>query len=53
VKGATDKAKGVIKDIAGKVSSYRKLQTEGEVDKIGSAHQLASNMKDAARKSEQ
>ena len=33
VKGAADKAKGAIKEAAGKVTGDRKLQTEGKIDK--------------------
>jgi uncharacterized protein YjbJ (UPF0337 family) len=52
VKGAADKAKGAIKDTAGKVMGDKKLQTEGKMDKAkGSAHNLAGDVKDAVRKS--
>jgi uncharacterized protein YjbJ (UPF0337 family) len=51
VKGAADKAKGAIKDTAGKVTGDKKLQTEGKMDKAkGSAHNLAGDVKDAVRK---
>jgi uncharacterized protein YjbJ (UPF0337 family) len=51
VKGAADKAKGAIKDAAGKVTGDKKLQTEGKMDKAkGSAHNLAGDVKDAVRK---
>jgi uncharacterized protein YjbJ (UPF0337 family) len=51
VKGAADKAKGAIKDTAGKVMGDKKLQTEGKMDKAkGSAHNLAGDVKDAVRK---
>ena len=54
VKGAADKAKGAIKDTAGKVSGDKDLQTEGKLDKAkGSAHDVAGDLKDAVRKSEQ
>src|SRR6266403_5463408 len=50
VKGAADKVKGAIKDSAGKVTGDKKLQTEGKIDKAkGSAHNLAGDVKDAAR----
>ncbi len=54
VRGAANKAKGAIKDTAGKVSGDKQLQTEGKLDKAkGSAHEVAGDVKDAVRKSEQ
>jgi uncharacterized protein YjbJ (UPF0337 family) len=51
IKGAADKAKGAIKDTAGKVTGDKKLQTEGKIDKAkGSAHNAAGDVKDAIRK---
>jgi uncharacterized protein YjbJ (UPF0337 family) len=51
VKGAADKAKGAMKDAAGKVTGDTKLQSEGKVDKAkGAAHNAAGDVKDAARK---
>jgi uncharacterized protein YjbJ (UPF0337 family) len=51
VKGAADRAKGAIKDAAGKVTGDKELQTEGKMDKAkGSAHNLAGDVKDAVRK---
>jgi uncharacterized protein YjbJ (UPF0337 family) len=39
VKGAADKAKGAIKEGAGKLSGDKDLETEGKIDKAkGSAH---------------
>jgi uncharacterized protein YjbJ (UPF0337 family) len=53
VKGAADKAKGAIKDAAGKVLGDKKLQAEGKMDKAkGEAHNLAGDVKDAARQTE-
>jgi uncharacterized protein YjbJ (UPF0337 family) len=50
VKGAADKAKGAIKDAAGKVTGDKELQTEGKLDKAkGSAHNAAGDVKDALR----
>jgi uncharacterized protein YjbJ (UPF0337 family) len=50
LKGATDKAKGALKDAAGKVTGDTKLQAEGKLDKArGAAHNLAGDAKDAAR----
>jgi len=38
IKGTAEKAKGAIKDTAGKVTADKKLQTEGKFDKVkGSA----------------
>jgi uncharacterized protein YjbJ (UPF0337 family) len=51
VKGAADKAKGAIKDAAGKVTGDKAMQTEGKLDKAkGDAHNLAGDLKDAVRK---
>jgi uncharacterized protein YjbJ (UPF0337 family) len=50
VKGAADKAKGAVKDAAGKLMDDKKLQAEGKFDKAkGAAHQTAGDLKDAAR----
>jgi uncharacterized protein YjbJ (UPF0337 family) len=50
VKGAADKAKGAIKDAAGKVTGDKELQTEGKLDKAkGSVHNAAGDAKDALR----
>ena len=39
VKGAADKAKGAIKDAAGKVMGDKEMQAEGKMDKAkGAAH---------------
>jgi uncharacterized protein YjbJ (UPF0337 family) len=49
-KGAADKAKGAVKDVAGKLMGDKKLQSEGKFDKAkGSAHNLAGDVKDMAR----
>jgi uncharacterized protein YjbJ (UPF0337 family) len=51
VKGAAEKAKGAIKDTAGKITGDKELQTEGKLDKAkGEAHNIAGDMKDAVRK---
>jgi len=51
VKGVADKAKGTIKDAAGKVTGDKELQAEGKVDKAkGAAHEAIGDVKDAARK---
>ena len=51
VKGAADKAKGAIKDTAGKMTGDKSLQAEGKMDKAkGAAHQAAGDIKDSARR---
>ena len=50
VKGAADKAKGSVKEAAGKMTGNDRLEAEGKMDKAkGSAHKAAGNVKDAAR----
>ena len=50
VKGAVDKAKGAVKEAAGKLTGDAKLQAEGKIDKAkGAAHNAVGNAKDAAR----
>jgi uncharacterized protein YjbJ (UPF0337 family) len=52
VKGTADKAKGAIKETAGKVTGDKKLQTEGKLDKAkGAAHNVAGDVKDAVKHS--
>jgi uncharacterized protein YjbJ (UPF0337 family) len=52
VKGTADKAKGTIKDVAGKLSGDKKLEAEGKLDKAkGSAHKVAGDLKDAVKES--
>jgi uncharacterized protein YjbJ (UPF0337 family) len=51
VKGVADKAKGAIKDTAGKMTGDKKLETEGKMDKAkGDLHNAAGDVKDAFRK---
>jgi uncharacterized protein YjbJ (UPF0337 family) len=51
VKGMADKAKGAIKDTAGKITGDRGLQAEGKMDKAkGAAHNAVGDAKDAVRK---
>jgi uncharacterized protein YjbJ (UPF0337 family) len=51
VKGAADKAKGAIKDTAGKIMDDKELQAEGKVDKAkGAVHNAAGDAKDALKK---
>ncbi len=50
IKGTADKAKGAIKDTAGKLTGDEKLRSEGKIDKAkGSAHKIAGDVKDAVR----
>ena len=51
VKGVADKAKGAVKDSAGKLTGDRELQKEGKMDKAkGDLHNAAGDVKDAFRK---
>jgi uncharacterized protein YjbJ (UPF0337 family) len=51
VKGTADKAKGAIKDTAGKITGDKKLQAEGKFDKAkGEGHKAVGDLKDAVRK---
>ena len=51
VKGAADKAKGAIKDTAGKVTGDKELQAEGKMDKAkGAAHSAAGDVKDGVKR---
>lgn len=50
VKGAADKAKGAIKDAAGKVTGDKELQADGKMDKAkGDLHNAAGDVKDAVK----
>jgi uncharacterized protein YjbJ (UPF0337 family) len=50
LKGATDKAKGAIKDAIGKSTGNERMQAEGKADKAkGDIRHAAGNVKDAAR----
>jgi uncharacterized protein YjbJ (UPF0337 family) len=54
VKGMADKAKGAIKDAAGKLLDDKKLQAEGKFDKAkGAAHETAGDIKDAVRRAKE
>ena len=51
VKGWSEKAKGTVKDTAGKITKDKKMQTEGKLDKAkGEAHKTAGDVKDAFRR---
>ncbi|HUZ67072.1 MAG TPA: CsbD family protein [Beijerinckiaceae bacterium] len=50
VKGAADKAKGSIKEAAGKLTGDAKLQAEGKADKVkGTVQNAVGSAKDAIR----
>ena len=50
VRGAADKAKGAIKDAAGKVTGDKEMQAEGKMDKAkGAAHTAMGDAKDAVK----
>jgi len=50
VKGIAEKAKGVIKEKAGKMTGDKKMEAEGKMKKAkGSAHNVAGDVKDAVR----
>ena len=46
VKGAVDKAKGAIKDTAGKMTGDTKMQAEGKATRPGAARKVAGDVKD-------
>lgn len=50
VKGLADKAKGAVKEGAGKLQGDKDMEREGKADKAkGSVHNAAGDLKDAAR----
>lgn len=50
VKGAADKAKGSVKQAAGKLTRDKEMEREGQADKAkGDVHKAAGNVKDAGR----
>lgn len=51
IKSAADKAKGAVKDAAGRATGNERLEAEGKMDKAkGSAREAAGDVKDAGRK---
>jgi uncharacterized protein YjbJ (UPF0337 family) len=53
IKGAADKAKGAVKDAAGKLTGDKQMQAEGKLDKAkGAAREATGDAKDAVRRSE-
>jgi uncharacterized protein YjbJ (UPF0337 family) len=50
IKGAVDKAKGAVKDAAGKLIDDKEMQAEGKMDKAkGAAREALGDVKDAVR----
>jgi len=50
IKGAADKAKGAVKEGAGKLTGDKEMETEGKFDRAkGAARSAAGDVKDAAR----
>jgi uncharacterized protein YjbJ (UPF0337 family) len=50
VKGAAEKGKGKIKEVAGHVTGDKKLENEGKVDQIkGAVHSVVGDAKDSAK----
>ncbi len=54
VKGRVEQAKGTVKEAAGKVIGNKKLETEGQLDKVGGKVQadfgdLKEDVKDATK----
>ena len=50
VKGAADKAKGAIKEAAGRLTGNKKLEAEGKLDKMkGEAESAVGDVKEAVR----
>ena len=50
IKGAADKAKGAVKDAAGKLMGDKELQAQGKMDKAkGEAREALGDVKDAVR----
>lgn len=50
VEGAWDKAKGAVKDAAGKITGDEKLQAEGKADKLkGKTESAVGGAKDSVR----
>ena len=51
VKGAADKAKGAVKDAAGKMMNDKELQAEGKMDKAkGAARQALGDARTPSRR---
>lgn len=51
IKGAYDRAKGAVKEVAGKATNNKKLKVEGKIDKAkGKAEHVVGDMKDIVRR---
>jgi uncharacterized protein YjbJ (UPF0337 family) len=51
VKGAADKAKGAIKEAAGRLTGNKKLEAEGKLDKMkGEVRDVVGDVKDAVKR---
>jgi uncharacterized protein YjbJ (UPF0337 family) len=50
IKGAANQAKGVVKEVAGKVTGDAKLKSEGKADKVaGKVQNAIGGIKDTVR----
>ncbi len=50
IEGTAEEAKGKVKEVAGKATGNKKLETEGKVDQVaGKAQKAWGNAKDAAK----
>jgi len=50
VKGAVEKGEGKIKEVVGRFTGDRKLETEGKVDQVkGAVHTAVGDVKDAVK----
>lgn len=50
MEGTVDKIKGTVKEVAGKVTGDRRLESEGKTDQVkGSVKNAAQNVTDAAK----
>jgi len=52
IKGMADQAKGSVKETAGKVAGDKKLETEGQMDRVeGKVRNAVGGMKDEMKES--
>ena len=50
IKGSAEQAKGVVKEVAGKVTGDKKLESEGKADKVaGKVQNAVGGLKDTLR----
>jgi len=53
MQGAANKAKGAVKEAAGKITGDEKLKTEGKIDKVkGKVQSAVGGAKDAMREAD-